>query len=159
MIRISFSQEEIAELQHERYYHEHPRVRKKMETLWLKSQEKAHQEICQLAGISKATLVDYLKQYQSGGIARLKELHFYQPQSELLAYAGEIKEAFTDKPPASLKEAVTRVEALTGIRRSEVQMSHFLKQQGFRARRVGSIRAKLDPKAQEDFLKKNWSLA
>ena len=68
---------------HERFHHEHPRVRRKMEALWLKSQGLAHQEIARLAGVSGNTLRSYLQQYAEGGIAGLKELHFRQPKSEL----------------------------------------------------------------------------
>jgi len=50
----------------------HPRVQLKMEVLWLKSQKIPHQKICQLAGISPNTLLTYLRDYQEGGIEKLK---------------------------------------------------------------------------------------
>lgn len=159
MIRINFSEEDVKALDHERFYHEHPRVRKKMTALWLKSQGKAHKELGQLTGICKGTLVEYLKQYQTGGVARLKELHFHKPQSELDAHSETLKAHFEKQPVATLKEAVKVVEELTGLRRSEVQMSQFLKKLGFKPRPVGTVPAKLDPKAQADFLKKNSSRA
>ncbi len=54
-----------------------------MEVLWFKSQKIPHQEIFQLAGISPNTLLTYLRDYQEGGIEKLKEINFYRPKSEL----------------------------------------------------------------------------
>jgi hypothetical protein len=73
MIRIEFTSEEIDLLESERYRHPDPRVQRKMEAVYLKSQGIAHQEICRLCRISEPTLVAYLKQYQEGGIERLKK--------------------------------------------------------------------------------------
>ena len=155
MIQIGFKPEDVEVLKHGRYYHEHPRVRIKMTALWLKSREKTHQEICEITGISKATLVVYLKQYQAEGLTGLQEIRFRQPQSEMETYAAVIKKHFEQHPPASLKEAAYEIEKLTGLKRSTVQVSSFLRKLGFKARRITSIPAKLDPIAQEDFVKKS----
>ena len=62
MIHLEFSPETIGKLQYEKRYHSHPRVRQKMEALYLKSQGMPHYKICQLVGIrGRATLVRYLR--------------------------------------------------------------------------------------------------
>jgi len=43
----------------------------------------AHQEICRLCRISKTTLTTYLKQYQDGGLERLKEFGYAGSASAL----------------------------------------------------------------------------
>lgn len=159
MIRIDFEADDVAALERGRYYHEHPRVRIKMNALWLKSQGKPHKEICKLAGITKVTLVKYLKQYQEEGLEGLQSLRFHKPTSEMTAYSDKIKAYFVKHPPASLKEAAAAIEKLTGLKRSTVQVSQFLKTLGFKPRRVSSIPAKLDPEAQADFVKKTWNPA
>jgi len=68
MIKLTFTEQEKQELNEGRYQHEHPRVRQKMEALWLKSQGVSHGKICQYAHISSTTLTHYLKQYEQGGI-------------------------------------------------------------------------------------------
>jgi len=78
MIRIEFTPEEIDLLESERYRHPDPKVQKKMEAVYLKSQGIAHQEICRLCRISEPTLVAYLKQYQEGGIERLKKTSIWE---------------------------------------------------------------------------------
>ena len=44
MIKIEFTPEEIDALEHERYHHPDPKVQKKMEVLYLKSQNKLRYE-------------------------------------------------------------------------------------------------------------------
>jgi hypothetical protein len=79
MIKIEFTPEEIDALELERYHHPNPKVQKKMEVLYLKSQQLAHQEICRLCRISEPTLVTYLKHYQAGGIEQLKKTGIQAP--------------------------------------------------------------------------------
>ncbi|PXF60747.1 MAG: IS630 family transposase, partial [Candidatus Methanogaster sp.] len=127
MIKIKFTEEEIKALDYERYHHPHPRVQRRMEALWLKSQKISHNQICQLAGISSNTLTDYFRKYKECGIEGLKEVNFYQPQSELRQYTTTIEAYFREHPPASVKEAMAKIEELTGIKRSENRVREFLK--------------------------------
>ena len=83
MIRIEFSEHDLAEIQRLRYEHPHPRVRRRLEVLWLKSQGLAHQDICRLADVSSNTLRQYLRGFPSGGLKQSLALNFYAPISEL----------------------------------------------------------------------------
>lgn len=159
LIEISFSEAEIAALHYERFHHPHPRVQRKMEALYLKSQGLPHWEIAQLLQVSQNTLRSYLKDYQAGGIAGLKVLTFYQPQSELKPHQATLEAQFRAHPPQSLAQAAAKIEALTGIRRSRSQVQVFLRGMGMKCRRVGVLPAKADPEAQEAYRKTSWSLA
>jgi hypothetical protein len=53
MIEIEFSSEEIAQVHYEGRYHPHPRVRQRMETLYLKALGYQHQEIGRIVGIGQ----------------------------------------------------------------------------------------------------------
>lgn len=151
MHRISFNEAEKEVLKRERYYHPHSQVRRKMEAIWLKSQELPHAEICRLAGISEPTLCSYLKQYQAGGVEQLKQLNFYQPESKLLKHREKIEAYFRENPPATIKEAMAKIEELTELKRSETQIREFLKLIGMKCRKVGMLPAKADPQVQEAF--------
>jgi len=153
MITIEFTKEEKQALHHERFHHPHPRVQLKMEAIWLKSQELPHNEICRLTCISKPTLCSYLKDYKDGGIVKLKEVSFYRPQSVLQDYKLTLETYFRDNPPASIKEAMAKIEEVTGIKRSETQVRQFLKSMGMKCRKVGMIPAKADVEKQEKFKK------
>ena len=86
MIKIEFTEEEKRALNYERYNHPSPRVQRKMEALWLKSQGICHKDIAKLTGVSINVITQYIKEYQTGGIEKLKEINFYQPKSELIEH-------------------------------------------------------------------------
>ena len=151
MISIEFTEEEKQALHYERFNHPHPRVQMKMEALWLKSQDLPHQTIANLVGISPNTLRSYFREYQLGGIDALKQVKFYRPQSELIDHAQTIEEHFREHPPATINEAVSVIETLTGIKRSPTQVRKFLKSIGMRCLKVGFLPAKADPDVQEEF--------
>jgi transposase len=83
----------------------------------------------------------------------LKELNYYRPQSELSQHTTTIKAYFREHPPASVKEAMAKIEELTGIKRSENRVREYLKSIGMKPRKVGTIPAKADPDEQERFIK------
>ena len=94
MIQLEFTEAQKQSLHYERYRHPHPRVQRKMEALWLKSQGVAHREISRLTGISSTTLTSYLRAYQEGGIEALKTVRFYRPQSDLRVTKARWKRIF-----------------------------------------------------------------
>jgi len=160
MLRLTFTQAEAEALENERFQHPHPHVRRKMEALWLKSQGLAHQDIARLAGVSGKTLRTYLQQYVEGGVARLKELHFRRPQSELVAHQETIAASLLAHPPASINQAVDAIRTLTGLSRSPTQVRLFLKEKcGMKRLKTGTLPAKADPEVQEEFKKNNLNRA
>lgn len=151
MISIEFTEQDLKRIKRLRYEHEHPRVRLRMEVLWLKSQDLEHQEICRLAGVSSNTLRKYLRLFQEGGIEKLSELNFYGPTSELERHRFRLEAYFRKHPPATLNEAAAKIEELTGLKRSPSAVGRFLNALGMAPRRVGTIPSKADPEKQETF--------
>lgn len=154
MTRIDFSQRDIRTIKHLRYHHPHPRVRRRMDALWQKTQGLPHKEICRLVGISNNTLCKYLRTFQSGGVEKLEEINFYTPTSELEQHREQLEAYFRTHPPASIKEAMAMIEERTGIKRSASAVGKFLNSLGMRPRKVGAIPSKADPEVQEDFKNK-----
>ena len=157
MITIEFGRDEIERLRRERFGHPHPRVQRKMEALLLKSDGLPHHQITRLLGVSENTFRDYLRQYQDGGIERLKEIRFRHPRSDLDEHRESLEAYFEEHPPATVNEAAARIEELTGIRRGPTQVRRFLGSLGLRPRKVGMIPAKADVQEQARFKKKSWS--
>jgi transposase len=153
MIKLTFTADDIESLHYERFHHPHPRVQRKMEALYLKSQGYAHGEIARLLRITEPTLLSYFRDYQTGGVTKLKELSFYQPQSELKQHQETLEAYFRKNPPKTLAQAAVKIEELTGIVRSREQVRVFLNSIGMSCRRVGVLPAKADPDKQEEFLK------
>lgn len=153
MIEIEFTAEEIEELHHEHLYGSHPRVRQRCEVVYLKALGYSPQEISRIVRVSRPTIRTYLEMYQTGGLEKLKELHFHQPTSALDEHIETLKAEFEARPPASIKEAAERIESLTGIRRSPTQVRAFLTQKlGMKRLKVGQIPAKADTEEQKAFL-------
>jgi transposase len=125
--QIEFSPEDRKGLNYERYHHPDPRVQRRMEVLWLKSHGLPHAQIAELADVSENTMRADFELFLAGGIEKLKEMHYYRPESELVAHVGSLEEYFRLHPPATVKEAQSEVETLTGIKRSETQGREFLK--------------------------------
>ncbi len=156
MIRIQFTEEEIDHIEYERYNYPDPKVQRKMEALFLKSQGLNHEIICKLCRISSVTLVEYLKQYIEGGLDRLKRNLYKGKINELADYSSTLEKHFNNHPPRTTKEAKQVIEDLTGISRGLTQVREFLKRIGFKYRKVGIIPGKTTDedkiKEQEKFL-------
>jgi transposase len=159
MIRLSFPEEDIKELDYQRYHHPHPRVQKKMEVVLLRARGLATSQIAHAVGICQNTVRSYLREYERGGIEELKQVRFRQPESELQAHQSTLEAHFREHPPASIAQATKMIEQLTGIKRSEVQVGIFLKKMGLKRLKTYAIPAKSDVEEQETFKKKSWSLA
>ena len=153
MLRIDFPPADLERISHERYYHPHPRVRRKVEALWLKSQGLAHEQIAVLTGVTTNTLRRYLREYQQGGLESVLEPHFRRPVSALAAHELEMKLYFHAQPVASAAAAAATVEQLTGVKRSANWVGQYLQRLGFSPRKVGALPAKADAQRQEAFKK------
>jgi len=148
MIHLDFTPEPIDALHHERFHHPHPRVQLKMEAVYLKSQGLSHQDICRLVRISENTLRSYLRQFQEGGVERLKRTDWTGTESELDEHRETLEDYFRKTPPRSTAEAAAEIERITGVRRSLTQVRKFLKGLGLKYRKVGMIPAKADADEQ-----------
>jgi transposase len=124
---FTFSPSVVAELRHERYHHPHPRVQRKMEVLWLKSQGLTHAEISILADVSPRSVQRYLDEFVDGGLARIRRLGWKGTRSELDDHQQSLEDYFLEHPPRSAREAQQAIEQQTGIRRGLSQVRAFLK--------------------------------
>jgi transposase len=142
MIKIEISDTDMQQLHHERFHQLHPRVMLKMEVVYLKGLGLKNDLISRITGVCGNTLREYLKEYAEGGVAQLKKVKFYQPQSDLKEYSGMLEQYFLENPPRSIGEAAAKIKELTGIERKETQVRKFLKSMNFRFIKVGSVPAK-----------------
>ena len=126
-LQIEFTPEIINILNYERYHHPVPLVQRRMEALWLKSHNLPQGWIATLVGVSENTIRDYFQLFIAGGIEKLKEVDFYRPESDLVGHTTTLEAYFRENPPATIKEAQSEIETLTGIKRSETQVAEFLK--------------------------------
>jgi transposase len=157
MLRLTFSEQDLKELDYQRYHHPHPRVQRKMEALLLKAKGLPHHQIASCVGVCENTVRSYFKQYQSGGIEALKRLEFRRPTSELSAHHDTIETYFREHPATTIPQAVKRIEELTGIKRSPTQVGIFLNKLGLKRLKTSAIPAKCDVEQQASFKKMSSS--
>jgi len=153
MIKIDITEEDRKICKYERKYHIHPHVRQKMDVLWLKIKKLSHEKIAEIAGVSKNSVTTYLRLYKEGGLKKLREINFNKPVSELTQHIHTLEAYFTEHPPASVREAMGKIEELTGLKRSETQIRKFLISSGLKRRKVGMVPAEADIEKQEIFKK------
>jgi len=125
--QFEFSPEIVKEVNYQRYNHLVPLVQRCMDAIRLKAYGLLHKEIAEIIGIAENTLRDYFELYEQGGIEKLKELDYYQPESELKEHIVSLEAYFREHPPATIKQAQPAVEVITGVVRSETQIREFLK--------------------------------
>lgn len=127
MRTFTFDADTVAAIRHDRYHHPHPRVQRKMEVLWLKSQGLTHADIAQLADVSPRSVQRYLDAFAAGGLDRVRRLNWPGKPCALDKHRDCLEDYFLTNPPRSAREAQTAIERLTGIRRGLSQVRAFLK--------------------------------
>jgi transposase len=151
VLKIECSDEEVTRLRELAFNHPHHFVRRKALAVLLKSRKLPTSLIGDTIGICDNTVCNYLHAYQEGGIEKLSEVSFNQPESELKPFDETVKAYFAKNPPSTVKQACAEVAELTGINRQETQMRHYLKSIGLSRRKVAGIPAKADVHAQQTF--------
>ncbi len=127
MRQFHFSEDDLAEIQHDRYRHPHPFVQRKMEVLWLKAHGLPHHEIAELADCSLRSVQRYLNEYHQGGLAWARRLNWKGKANALADHRDSLEDHFLANPPASAKQAQRAIRELTGISRGLSQVRAFLK--------------------------------
>jgi len=122
-----FPEDVVETLREERLNHPNPEVRRKLDVLFLKSQEIPHVEIVRLTGLSKRTVQRYLDQYLRDGIEGLTTIRRHRPTSKLMDHFDLLRDYFKEHPPATVVQAQADIERLTGLRRGQTQVRAFLK--------------------------------
>ncbi len=91
-----------------------------------------HTEIQSKFGVSFSTLRRYRNSLESGEIDSLFVVGERERRhSELDDYEDEIMASFDKNPPKTLREAQSRIEAMTGLKRSLTRVRAWLEKRGF----------------------------
>ncbi len=160
MHTLNLSDAEIQQLNYERFYYPCPIVQKRMHSLYLKCAfDFEHKEIAKIINRHPNTITKDIKRFQSKGIEGLKQVNYGTNKSELDKHEDSIKKIFEDEPPASVKEAMERIKALTGIERSPTQTRMFMKRIGLKFIKTGHVPAKANPEKQKAWLENEFEPA
>jgi transposase len=110
-----------------------------------------HGFIAKVLNLHANTITNHLKVYFKGGLAGTLEDRYYRPTSSLEPFLECLKCSFRAAPVADAKQAVARIESLSGVRLSESQARRFMKGLGMKVRKACSIPGKADPQLQFQF--------
>ena len=127
MREFTFSDEQLAQIRHDRARHPHPRVQQKMNVLWLKAKGLTHDTIAELADTSVRTVQRVLTEFLEGGLDAVRRTRWLGKHAELDDHAPALEDHFLENPPRSTREAQAEIERLTGVRRGLTQVRAFLK--------------------------------
>ena len=83
--------------------------------------------IAKILGICDKSVKNYIERYFEKGLLNLIQERKYKPESEMEKYSSEIIENLEKEPCISIKECCTRIEKITGLKRSTTQVSKFIK--------------------------------
>ena len=112
-----------------------------------------HTEIQKKQGAALSTLRRYRRAIDNDDIGSLFVVSERdRERSKLDDFESEIMEEFNAKPPKTLREAQTRIEQITGLKRSLTRLRVWLKKKGLRSLAVGFLPAKANPKEQKSFV-------
>ncbi len=92
----------------------------------------SHSEIQSKCGVALSTLRKYRNSLENGEIDSLFVVAERQRErSELDNYEDKIMASFDSNPPKTLREAQTRIENMTGLKRSLTRLRAWLQKRGF----------------------------
>lgn len=127
MSRALFSEHEIEELFHRRHTHPNPRVRMRLEALYLKASGLGTLQVCKLVRISRSTLMLWIRLWEKGGMQKICSFDFKGgKRSALTPHREKIISAFSVSPPLTLDEACARIYQMTGVTRARSSVRDFL---------------------------------
>jgi transposase len=130
MLRVSISPDDLATIQHDRFYHPHPYIMMRMHTLALHHAGESAARIAVLLDRNPKTIRVCLKTYQDGGLQAVYQYEKHKHECKLNAHADLIEKELEQCPPQSINESGAIIARLTGIKRSPTQIRAFLKKRG-----------------------------
>ena len=137
---LKFAQDVLDEIRRDRFEHPDPITQQRMEVLWLMAHGEKHERIAEIAGVSRTTVHRILSRYLAGGLVAVRALNWPTRQSALAPHRLALETEFRLRPPATVAEACSRIEQLTGIQRSPTLVRKFLRERlGMRWRKTGAV--------------------
>jgi len=160
MLQKNPSKAEIKKLNYERYYYPCPLVQKRIHAVYHKvTSNMSNEKIASIVDLHRDSVSDWTRVYQKGGFKALCQFNYGTNKSELEEHSSNILEFLAKHPPMSVNEAKSRIEDITGISRSPIQVRAFMKRHGLKYLKAGHIPAKADTEKQQQWVKEKLTPA
>jgi hypothetical protein len=116
MLRITFSGADLDALRYWRFQHPDPRIQRRMEALYARSQGVANGDILRRCNLSKASLHCYLHAYVTGGF---ESVNYLQRSGRAVPSTGIVrrsKPSFGNIPPRRWRKRRRESKPSLGVR-------------------------------------------
>ena len=153
MYKITLSPAEFALVRKELFSCCDPKICKKLHAILLVAQNVERKVICKHLGITKNTLLAYVKLFLAEGWEGLKRNNYVKPVSPLEKHSATLEGHFDQHPPQSVNKAIDDIKRLVGLEYKKSFVHKFLVSKGYRFRKTGGIPAKANVVQQENFKK------
>jgi transposase len=153
MPTITLSQEEIRQLDHERYTYGNIMIQKRLNAVYLMATTDLNDiQIAKVVGCHRNILPAWRDKFLYEGLFSLYINDYRNPESILEEYSELILLHLDEHPVQSINQAVAVIEELTGIKRSPTQVRQFLLRHDYKWRKMGQIPGKANVEKQEEWL-------
>jgi transposase len=153
MYCITLSETDFASIRKEVSICIEPNISKKLNAILLVAQNVQRKVIAKHLGITKNTLLSYVKLFLAEGLEGLKRNNYVRPDSPLEKHARTLEEYFDKHPPQSVNHAIDVIKQLTGLDYKKSFTHKWLVYKGYRFRKTGGIPARANVALQEEFKK------
>ena len=159
MLPFQLTKDELDSVNIERKNHPDAKVRIRFQVLYFKILGYKRSEIAKLAGCSRNSVTNYVKLFNTGGLAAIRQLNYNFEPHELCGQFEEVKRELTKQGVRSVAHAGEVLKHKFAYQRSSEAVRQLLHRLGLRRRKLGTFPGKprdldLWLKAQKQFKKK-----
>lgn len=157
MLTLNISDADIELANYERIHNPIETVRKRMDAIYWTNRGLGRSEVAATSGVHRNSVKNYVKLYNAGGLEALLSFKYKGFGSVLSGHRVTLEAYFKEHPPRTAREAVAKVEQITGTALSQSEMRRFMHEMGMKPLKTGHVPAKADPVAQQLFLEEKLS--
>ena len=136
MLPFEISETDSIQAKMERKQHKSTIIRDRMHAIYLLSIGFPRQECAQILGLSANTITTYIRLYNEGGLARLRQLNYRKPTSILEDFKEQIQSDIEQIKPSCIRQIRQLIIDKYGINRSLERVRVFLHRCGIRYRKL-----------------------
>ena len=157
MLPFQLTEDESATVNIERINHPNPKIRVRFQALYFKMLGYKRRQIAKLAGCSINSVTNYVKMFNAGGLAAVRELNYSFERHELCGQFEQVKRELA-QGVSTVAHASRVLKCQFNYQRSGEAVRQLLHRLGFRRRKLGTFPGKprdlnLWLKAQKEFKK------
>ena len=143
MLPFNLSQADVDSVNIERKTHPSEIVRDRMLVLHLLQLGFTHSQSALIVGCHPNSVTNYIKMYNSGGLDRIRALHYGREQHELIDQYAQVEQVLGQSTFSTLSDAAHILSRQFAYNRSKEAVRQLLHRLGFKRRKTGTFPGKI----------------